>query len=109
MYERPSRHQMRRHVRRMRRYGLQPMTIINPSDPLPETAAVVIARWTWRYRSELAPLATAVAIGAAAWWLHLGLTQRLQGAVCVALHTIEFFRSDGLGNLERSGKTLYLG
>ncbi len=39
----------------MRRYGLQPMTIINPGDPLPDTVAVVIARLSWRYRSELVP------------------------------------------------------
>lgn len=69
-YQRPSRHQMRRHVRKMRRYGLQPMTIINPGDPLPEVAAVVIGRWLWHYCSELAPLAVTLATGLAAWWLH---------------------------------------
>src|SRR5579859_3772293 len=61
---------MRRHVGKMRRYGLQPMTIINPGDPLPETAFVMICRWTWRYRSELTPFAVALATAAAAWWLH---------------------------------------
>jgi S-DNA-T family DNA segregation ATPase FtsK/SpoIIIE len=61
---------MRRHVRKMRRYGLEPMTIINPGDPLPETAAVEIGRWLWRYRSELAPFAVALVTAAAAWWLH---------------------------------------
>ena len=69
-YQRPSRHQMRHHVRKMRRYGLQPMTIVNPGDPLPETAAVVIGRWLWCYRSELAPPAFAFGIGLTAWWLH---------------------------------------
>ena len=70
MSQRPSRHQMRRHVRKMRRYSLQPMTIINPGDPLPETAFVVICRWVRRYRSELAPFAVALATAAAARWLH---------------------------------------
>jgi FtsK/SpoIIIE family len=68
--QRRSRHQMRRHVRKMRRYGLQPMTIINPGDPLPETAAVVIGRWAWLYRSELAPLVIGLATAVLAWWLH---------------------------------------
>jgi S-DNA-T family DNA segregation ATPase FtsK/SpoIIIE len=54
----------------MRRYGLEPMTIINPGDPLPEIAIVTIGRWVWRYRSELAPLAVALATAAVAWWLH---------------------------------------
>jgi hypothetical protein len=66
----PSRHQVRRHVRKMRRYGLQPMTIVNPGDPLPATAAQEIGHWVWRYRSELAPLAVALAAVVAAWWLH---------------------------------------
>ena len=68
--QRPSRHRMRRHVRKMRRYGLQPMTIINPGDPLPEAAVVVIGRWAWRYRSELAPLIVGSATAALGWWLH---------------------------------------
>jgi len=70
MSQRPTRHQMRRHVRKMRRYGLQPMTIVNPGDPLPETVFVVIYRWAWRYRSELAPFGVALATAAVAWWLH---------------------------------------
>src|SRR5215469_3775586 len=70
MNQRPSRHQMHRHVSKMHRYGLQPMTIINPGDPLPETAIVTIGRWAWRYRSELAPFAGALATAAVAWWLH---------------------------------------
>ena len=47
---------MRRHARQARRAGMQPMMVINPGDQLPELAAVIIARWAWRYRSELAPL-----------------------------------------------------
>src|SRR5580658_7964346 len=65
-----SRRRMRRHARRLRRYGLEPIAIINPGDPLPEIAAVVIGRWLWRYRSELAPLLAALATFAAGWLLH---------------------------------------
>ena len=36
--------QMRRHARRMRRYGLQPMIVINSSDRLPELVIVALAR-----------------------------------------------------------------
>jgi S-DNA-T family DNA segregation ATPase FtsK/SpoIIIE len=63
--------QMRRHARRMRRYGLQPMIFISPGDRLPEIAAVVLARFAWRYRSELAPLALAALLALAAWMLHV--------------------------------------
>jgi hypothetical protein len=51
--------QMRRHARQARRAGMQPMMVINLGDPLPDLAAVIIARWAWRYRSELAPLGVA--------------------------------------------------
>jgi S-DNA-T family DNA segregation ATPase FtsK/SpoIIIE len=54
----------------MRRYGLQPMIVMSPGDQLPEIAAMVMARWAWRYRSELAPLTTAVVMTLAAWVLH---------------------------------------
>jgi FtsK/SpoIIIE family len=64
--------QMRRHARRMRRYGLQPMMVISPGDRLPETAAVVILRTAWRYRSELAPALVALTAALAAWALHRG-------------------------------------
>src|SRR5712691_9654747 len=66
----PSRHRMRRHARRLRRYGLEPIAIVNPGDPLPEVAIVLIGRWLWRYRSELAPAAYALAVFASAWWLN---------------------------------------
>src|SRR5262249_53012718 len=65
-----SRQRMRRHARRLRRYGLEPIAIVNPGDPLPEIAAVVIGRWLWRYRSELAPAALALATLISAWLLH---------------------------------------
>jgi DNA translocase FtsK/SpoIIIE-like protein len=64
-------YQMRRHARRMRRYGLQSMIFISPSDRLPEIAALVLARLAWRYRSELGPFALAVLLALAGWVLHL--------------------------------------
>lgn len=63
-------HQMRRHARRMRRYGLQPMVVINSDDQLPDLVIVVIGRWLWRYRSELAPLTVSVTVAAVAAILH---------------------------------------
>jgi FtsK/SpoIIIE family len=66
----PSRYRVRRHARRLRRYGLEPIAIVSPGDPLPEIAAVVIGRWLWRYRSELAPVMTALAVFSAAWLFH---------------------------------------
>jgi hypothetical protein len=61
---------MRRQARRIRRTGLQPMMVINSGDRLPETAGLVIARWAWRYRSELAPAGLAAVIMGVSWWLH---------------------------------------
>ena len=61
---------MRRQARLARRSGLQPMMMINAGDAFPETAGVMLARWAWRYRSELAPVAVAAGLVAAAWWLH---------------------------------------
>ena len=61
---------MRRQARLARRSGLQPMMVINTGEGFPETVGVVLARWAWRYRSELAPLGVAAALAAAAWWLH---------------------------------------
>jgi hypothetical protein len=62
--------QMRRHARHARRAGMQPMMVINSGDPFPEVAIVVIARWAWRYRSELAPVSAAFLVLGAGWWLH---------------------------------------
>jgi len=39
MYQRLAQHQMRRHIRKMRRYGLQPMTVNQSRRPLPEPRA----------------------------------------------------------------------
>jgi S-DNA-T family DNA segregation ATPase FtsK/SpoIIIE len=46
------------------------MMVINAGEPFPETLAVVLARWAWRYRSELAPVGVAAGLVAVAWWLH---------------------------------------
>jgi S-DNA-T family DNA segregation ATPase FtsK/SpoIIIE len=54
----------------MRRYGLQPMVVINSGDPLPEVLTVILARWLWRYRSELAPVTLGALTALAAWVLH---------------------------------------
>jgi S-DNA-T family DNA segregation ATPase FtsK/SpoIIIE len=62
--------QMRRHARRVRRSGLQPMMVINADGQYPTPAAVILAHWAWRYRSELAPACTAGAVLGAGWWLH---------------------------------------
>jgi hypothetical protein len=61
---------MRRHARRMRRYGMQPMVVINSGDPLPDLLIVTIFRWLWRYRSELTPPASAAVAVIAGSMLH---------------------------------------
>ena len=62
---------MRRHARRVRRAGLQPMMVIN-AEPgqLPDPAAILLARWAWRYRSELVPIAVMAALAGAGWQAH---------------------------------------
>jgi len=61
---------MRRQARRVRRTGMQPMMMFNTGDQLPATAFVVLVRWAWRYRSELAPVFLAAVVLGAGWWLH---------------------------------------
>jgi len=68
--QRPTHNQIRRHARKMRRYGIQPMTVISSSDNFPDIAAVLIGRWVWCYRSELTPLAVALVLALAAWLTH---------------------------------------
>ena len=60
--------QIRRQTRRARRADLQPIVVID--SPFPAPAGVILARWAWRYRSEIAPAATACAVLGAGWWLH---------------------------------------
>jgi hypothetical protein len=62
--------QMRRQARHARRAGMQPMIMIN-GDQFPTPLGVILARWAWQYRSELAPLMMAVALLAAGLWIHL--------------------------------------
>jgi len=61
---------MRRQARHARRSGLQPMVVINSGDQLPESLAMAVLRWAWRYRSELAPAYAGGLLLAAGWWLH---------------------------------------
>jgi FtsK/SpoIIIE family len=61
---------MRRQARHVRRTGMQPMMVINSGDQPPETVGVLLVRWGWRYRSELAPVYLAAVIVGASWWLH---------------------------------------
>jgi hypothetical protein len=69
MSRRPNRRQLRRRARQARRDGYQPFMVIN-SDEFPDTLPSVIAHWTWRYRSELAPFAAAIATALTALILH---------------------------------------
>jgi hypothetical protein len=78
---------MRRQARRIRRGGMQPMMFITGNDQLPVTAVVLILRWTWRYRSELAPLYAAGAVLGVAWWLHAGHQRRWALVLAVAAVT----------------------
>jgi hypothetical protein len=65
--------QLRRQARRARRAGLQPVVVID--RPLPPPVWVVLARWAWRYRSEIAPVVIAGAMLAIGWWLHIARPQ----------------------------------
>jgi hypothetical protein len=67
---RMSRSQVRRNARKLRRYGVEPMAMIGDDLGLGPVAAVVIARWLYRYRSELVPVVIATATWLAAWALH---------------------------------------
>jgi len=61
---------MRRQARQARRSGLQPLLVINTGESFADTVTAVLARFAWRYRSELAPVAVTIGIIGAAWWLH---------------------------------------
>jgi len=85
---------MRRHARKVRRAGLQPMMVINSDDQLPDLAAIVICRALWRYRSELVPLylALVLALGGMIlhcthpdWWLYLLIAATITACALVAL------------------------
>jgi hypothetical protein len=63
-------YRIRRQGRRARRAGLRPLMLINGDGQFPTPAGVILARWAWRYRSELAPAITAGTVLGAAWWMH---------------------------------------
>src|SRR5215471_19124479 len=67
---------MRRQARQIRRSGMQPMMFIN-GDPsqFPTPVGVILARFAWRYRSELAPLGAAAMTLVAACWTHAALAK----------------------------------
>lgn len=48
--------QMRCQARKLSCQGVQPMMLISSDGQLPDMIGVVIGRWLWRYRSELAPI-----------------------------------------------------
>ena len=66
--------QMRRRARQARRAGMQPMMVIDSGNPFPDLVVVVIARWAWRYRSELAPLGVACLVAGLGWYAHGALS-----------------------------------
>jgi hypothetical protein len=63
--------QMRRQSRRIRRGGMQPMFMVS-GDPgqFPTPFGALLARWAWRYRSELAPLAVTAGLAVTGAWAH---------------------------------------
>jgi hypothetical protein len=67
---RTSRSQVRRNARKLRRYGIEPMAMIGNDLDLGPVAAILIARWLYRYRSELVPVLAAAATWLAALALH---------------------------------------
>jgi FtsK/SpoIIIE family len=95
--------QMRRQARQARRAGMQPMIVINSGDQLPDLVIAVLARWTWRYRSELAPVAVAGALAAAGAWLHAAYPAAavpvLAGSLAAALAVVTLGARAGLALL----------
>ncbi|MBO3752101.1 cell division protein FtsK [Streptosporangiaceae bacterium NEAU-GS5] len=66
-----SRHQIRRNARRMRRWGVEPMMMINDDAAFAPIAFMTIAHWLWRYRSELAPMVVTLLTEITAVTLHI--------------------------------------
>jgi hypothetical protein len=77
--------QMRRQARQIRWTGIQPMFMIN-TDPghLPVPAGVLLTRWAWRYRSELAPAAAVAALAGAGWWAHAAIPRWWPAILAIA-------------------------
>lgn len=53
------------------RAGLQPVVVLGDGGRLPPSAAEIVVRLVWGYRSELAPFLAAGAVFLAGWWAHL--------------------------------------
>ena len=67
---------MRRQARQIRRSGMQPMMFVNAdSSQFPTPVGVILARFAWRYRSELAPFGVAAMTVSAACWTHAALAK----------------------------------
>jgi FtsK/SpoIIIE family len=66
--------QMRRQARYARRAGMQPMMVISSGDQLPDLIIVILSRWVWRYRSELAPVGAACLMTVLGWYAHVALS-----------------------------------
>jgi hypothetical protein len=108
----PSRSQLRRTARRIRRHGINPTMRITTGNELGPPFAQIAVWWLWRYRSELAPVwititsviaAAALHAGHRGWWpviaaltaatvlalatlgRHIGLTGRLEHAYAAAV------------------------
>ena len=64
---------------------MQSMMVFNSGDQVPETAGVVLLRWAWRYRSELAPVFLAALMLGAGWWLHAAYPRTWQFVLSVAV------------------------
>jgi hypothetical protein len=63
--------QMRRQARQIRRSGMQPMFVFNGDHgQFPTPAGILLLRWAWRYRSELAPVWAVAALICAGIWAH---------------------------------------
>lgn len=75
-------HQWRRQARQIRRGGMQPTMFIKAPDRFPAPAGILLARWAWRYRSELAPVWTVAALFGAAWWAHLKFLRWWEFILC---------------------------
>src|SRR5690242_7158492 len=95
--------QMRRQARKLSRQGVQPMMVISSDDQLPDMIGVVIGRWLWRYRSELAPAHVGYLTALAAWLLHTTHPGSWPGILATAMLTAfvlgRFGRRFGLVNL----------
>ena len=67
---------MRRQARQIRRSGMQPMMFVNTdSSQFPAPVGMILARFAWRYRSELTPLGIAAMTLVAACWTHASLAK----------------------------------